>query len=633
MTPFNRLRVTSKWLAVGLVLIALGLLTFIGNRLPGQLDLTAARIYTLSPASRTLIAGLDEPVTLNFYFSRSIDGLPIRFKNYAAQVEDLLRQYVRHSNGRIQLVVTDPRPDTREEELALRAGLSGQPLATGANLFFGLQATLADSVATIPMFTMEREAFLEFDISQLVYQVQQWSKPVLGLITGLPLDGPAFQPGMPPPQGAERWAIIDELRKTYTVRTVAGDEIPADIDVLLVIHPESPSETLQYAIDQFLLAGKPVLLVVDPSSVHMRNSQGQQSMMMGMPPAGISSDLPRLLSSWGIEFDSRQVVGDPAAATQVSVQRGAPPTPFAAWLSLTQFDRSLPALASVNSLLFAEAGAVRLRPGSDLMWQPLVETSAGSGVVNAQQLAFMRPEDINRQLQAVGEPRTLAAIAQGTFNTAFPAGRPAPAAAGDEADLAAGSPAVGDPLVNHRASGSGTLLVMGDSDFLADSFSVRVMNLFGMRALTPLNDNLALMVNLIDSLAGNPALIALRGKGSANRPFTRIEALEREAQQRYQTQLETLESRLQAVQLRIQQLQQGQEQQMRLVASPETLAAIEQFRVEEAHVRAEQREIRKRLREDIESLNLRLAMVNLLLMPALVGIGGCVYFWNRHRRR
>jgi len=623
------MKTSHKWLAAALVAVILVLMAIIGQHLPGQLDLTSSRLYTLSPASKKLVENLDEPVTLEFFFSRSIDQLPIRFKNYATRVQDLLGQYARLSKGRISLKVIDPLPDTEEEEAAIRAGLSGQPLGNGDSVFFGLRAVLADNTATIPFFTIDREAFLEYDISQLLYQVRQLQKPVVGIISGLDIDG-GYREGMQQPR--RPWVFLDELRKTYEVKMISDEKIPDGLNALLVIHPRDLDEATQFAIDQFLLSGKPVCIAVDPSSVFARNAGGQQAMMMGMPPQGTSSDLPRLFKAWGIDYKRDDVVVDPNLATPVSTQRGAQPTPFAAWLSLRNPGEASPLTANLHELLIPEAGAVAKASDSTLDWIPLLQTTDASGIISAAQMAYMRPENLNRSITRTGEVRTIAALIQGTFATAFPDGAPKEESKPNTESAEAQPPPEEPPSVPALKDGKSTLLVIADTDFLFDEFSVRVMNLLGMRGLTPLNDNLALLNNIVDSLSGNPDLVALRGKGSATRPFTLVEAMEKDAQDKYQEQLETLEKRLNEVRDRLRQLQQEQQQQQLLVASPETMEAIEKFRKEEADVRGQQREIRKKLRESIESLNIRLALANMLTAPLLIGAGACVYFWKRQRR-
>jgi ABC-type uncharacterized transport system involved in gliding motility auxiliary subunit len=482
---------------------------------------------------------------------------------------------------------------------------------------------MADSSAAIPFFNLEREAFLEYDISRLIHQVQQWEKPVVAIVSGLPLRGDAAAGPMPGRPQPGRWAFLDELERLYTVHHVEAEaELPDNADLLMLVHPREIAEERMRAIDRALLSGTPLLALVDPASYWQRaNNPADQMMMMGMPPPDTGSDLEAIFAANGITFSRGSVVADPALATPVSVQQGAPSVRYPLWLSLRQPESDSPLAANLNELLFPEAGFLGLEDGSPLGMTPLLTSSAEAGVIGVDQARFTPPDRIGQLIGEDRAQRVIAALFEGVFRSAF-------AAQSNEAGEDAGD-ADGEPPA--PTEGRGILVVVADVDFLADDFAVRVMNLFGMRAATPLNDNLAFLFNAVDSLTGSPQLVSLRGKGSSTRPFTVVEEMQRRAQEAYQGQLAQLEERLMEVQRELSQLQQRQPGQRELLGSPETRAAIEQFRLEEAQVRAEQRNIRKRLREDVEALNLRLALINMLAVPLLVCVAGVVYFWKFHR--
>lgn len=620
-----------KWSFFALLSVGLVLVNYIAGRFPAKVDLTSARIYTLSQGSRDLLGRLDEPVTLRFYFSRSLEGLPIFFKNYATRVEDLLSQYVQASGGLLRLEVVDPRPDTPEEEMAVRSGVQGQPLPTGHNLFFGLVAMQAEQEAVIPVFTYDRESLLEYDISQLVYRVQQAKLPVMALFSGLDLAGLRVDPvpgqrARPP----EEWVLLSELRKLFDVRMNSGATIPEETDILAVIHPDTLSEEQVYAIDQFVLSGRPVILAVDPSSVVKREEQPAPAMIMSMPPAA-SSDLPALFLRWGVVFDAEQLVGDPLNAATVSTGRGGPTLRYPVWLQISEFDSQNPVTAQLSSLLLPESGAFSLLPDSPATLDPLISTSAQAGMVPVQVAQFGGPEAVARELPSDGRVAVVAAILSGFLQTAFPDG-PRPDL---QADSEEGEGVPPGPPPGHLASSvaPARVALMGDVDFLSDRFAVQVMNFFGTRAYAPINDNLNFFLNVAEHLAGSGDLMSVRGKGLAQRPFVRVRDMELDAQTRYQAQLEALEARLAEVQGRIQELQTQLGSTQQLVASPEVREAIESYRAEEVGMRSERREIRRRLREDIDALKRTLAVANMLVVPGLVGLGGVFFFVRRNRRQ
>jgi len=370
-----------KLLSTVLLLAGLILAAYIAEQVPGQWDLTEENLYTLSEGSREIVADLEEPVQLTLYFSRSLEALPISVKNYATRVEDLLRQYSRAGGASLRLEVVDPRPDTEQEEAALRAGLTPRAFADGSDVFFGLEAVQADTTASIPFFTFNRESFLEYDISQLIHQVQLLDKPVVGILSSLPIEGSASpqMPGMPPQQPEDRWLFLQELERTYTLRMLDLEtELPDNLDLLVLLHPQDLPEARLFEIDQFLLSGNPVLAVLDPVSWHQRSREGQQQMMMGMPGGNHSSDLGPILRANGIRFSTTLVVGDPNLATPISVQQGAPPVRYPLWLSLAGPESTNPATASLSSLLFPEAGFLELDADSGLTLTPLPRWDGGT---------------------------------------------------------------------------------------------------------------------------------------------------------------------------------------------------------------------------------------------------------------
>ena len=643
------MKLGSKTLAILLLLVGLVLVNYLASSIPARADLTAENIYSLSDGTKAMLGKIEEPVTLELFYSRDASGLPIAYKNYAVRVEEMLRQYARASDGKLTLNVINPRPDTPEEERATAAGLTPQVAQTGGEQFyFGLIVTQADQQKTIPAFTPQREQFLEYDLSKLIHSVQQFDKPKLGLLTSLPLQGSSPQEMqmmmMMQRQPQPGQFIVDEWRQSFEIVTVepTATELPDNLDVLVVAHPQNLSEQLQFSIDQFLLGGKPVILALDPSSQHFKRQSNPQQMMMGGGAQNVSSDLPKLLAAYGIDYSADKVIGDIENATPVQTGNGVARYPI--WLSLRKanFNSTSMATAQLNTTLFIEPGAIAPKSGTALTFTPLIETSAQAGDVPAASLQFAQPDEVSKQLTPSGK-KTIAALVTGKFKTAFPDGAPK-SADENKTDVAASASEPKDsnattetqnsePKTQNLLSESktsSTLFVIADTDWLFDDFSVRKFNFFGQTAAEPFNDNLALASNVAEFLGGSQDLISIRGKGNSLRPFDVVRAMEVDAQKKYQEKLTALDARLQEVQTKLSELQGKKTEGNRLVASPEIAAAIEDFQKQSASMRAERREIRRALREDIDALENRLLIANLIASPLLVLAFG---LWFAHSRR
>ncbi len=635
------MKLSAKALAIVLLFVGLILVNYLASSIPARVDTTAESIYSLSAGTKAMLGKIEEPLVLNLYFSKDASGLPIQYKNYATRVQEMLRQYVRAGRGKLTLNVINPRPDTPDEEKATASGLTPQVSQQGGEqFFFGLIVTQADQQKTIPAFMPNREQFLEYDLSKVVYSVQQIDKRKLGLITSLPLQGTdpqqmqmmmmMRQQPQPAQYVASEWEQSFNLVKVEATAT----ELPANLDALAVIHPQNLSPKLQFAIDQFLLAGKPVFLALDPSSQHFKRQSNPQQQMMGQGPQNVSSDLPTLLNAYGITYDPQKVVGDLENGTDLQNPQNRQVSRYPTWLSLRKesfSQKSLPT-AQLTSTLFVEAGSFSAKSGQTTTFTPLIETSAQSGDVAGMMLQFAQGDDLAKQVTPTGK-KTIAALVTGKFKSAFPDGAPKDEEKKDDpAKKDEKKPEPAKPAADSlkESKGNSTLFLIADTDWLFDDYSIQKMNFFGQTAAQPINDNLALASNTIEFLGGSQDLISIRGKGSSLRPFTVVRTMEVEAQKKYQEKLTSLDARLAEVQKKLSAIQTKKGEGNRLVATPEMAKAIEDFQKQQAKISAERREIRRALREDIDRLEKKLLVLNFLIPIGLVGAFG---FWFVRSRK
>ncbi len=635
------MKLGSKALAIVLLFVGLVLVNYLASSIPARLDTTADSIYSLSAGTKAMLGKIEEPVVIDLYFSKDASGLPIRYKNYATRVQEMLRQYVRAGRGKITLNVINPRADTPDEEKATAAGLSPQVSQQGGEqFFFGLVVTQADQQKNIPAFAPQREQFLEYDLSKLVYSVQQINKPKLGLLTSLPLQGTSPQEMqmmmMMRRQPQPSQMIIGELEQSFTIVKIedAATELPANLDALAVIHPQNVSPKLQFAVDQFLLGGKPVFLAVDPASQHFKRQANPQQQMMGQPTPNVTSDLPILLNAYGLTYDPQKIVGDLENPLPVGGQ-GNQVIRMPTWLSLKKDNFSAKALptAQLNTAWFIESGSISAKPGNTLTFTPLIESSAQSGDVASMMLQFAQPDDIAKQIVPSGK-KTIAALVTGKFKSAFPDGAPKDEPKKDEPGKPptppAPTPAATGPALTESKATS-TLFVIADTDWLFDDYSLRKLNFFGQTAVEPYNDNLSFAANTIEFLGGSQDLISIRGKGSSLRPFTVVRAMEVEAQKKFQEKLTALDARLAEVNKKLTEMQGKKTEGNRLIATPEMAKAIADFQKQQATMNGERRQIRRALREDIDRLEKKLLIVNLLSTPLLVGAFGFWFYRSRKK--
>ena len=620
--------------SVVLLLICLVAVNVMASFIPLRFDLTEERLYTISDGSRKILESLQEPVRINFYYSRNNAELPPNFKTYAQRVQELLEEYAAISNGQLILEISDPKPDTEEEEWAQKYGIKSITLPSGNSVYFGAVVSMLDQEMLLPYFDQRRQEFLEYDITQAIQKVSSTSTSKVGLLSAMNLQGGrSMIPGQPP---AQKWVFQSELEKSVAVENLplSTEEIPDDISLLIVLHPRGFSPRLQYALDQYVLRGGRLVVLLDPNARADMTSPENQ---FGQQPQ-LASDLPELLKSWGVDYDSTKVVGDRLHATQVNTGQGVMSFPMWMTFRTQSLDQEHPITAQLENLLFVEAGSFKKAAESKTEFTALISLSEQSGLIDAFQLRFSPPDQLSREMKVDDSAKAVMAITAGNFSSAFPNGQPAKEKKDAQAQAAADESEAATPLKHTHLNESterNSILLFSDVDFLSDQFSVQKLNFLGQSIIQPTNDNLNLMLNAAEHLSGNEALMSIRSRGRFSRPFTRLLDMQKQAQLLHQTEEKQLLSQLEEVQQRLNSLldSAGNKGQQEVILPPEVQEEIQQFREEERQARRKLRDVRKILRQDIERLGQVLLLLNMLLVPLIVGIIGVVVYRTRQRRK
>ena len=601
-----------------------------------RLDLTQNGIYSLSGGTRHILSHLDEPITLKFFYSKKAAAEYAQINSYASRVRDILSEYQARSHGKIVLEEIDPEPYTPAEDEASADGLTGAPTDSGDLVYFGLVGTnTIDGKEVVPFFSQDREPYLEYDLSSLVYRLATPKKPVVGIVSSLPLESGAGGIAAMMQGRAQPFMIYEELAKSYTTKTLEANfsTIPADIDVLMVVHPTQLTPQQQYAIDQFVLRGGRALVFVDP----MSELAGQNQGMMGGGAGPSSSDLPQLFKAWGVGYNADKVIADRdlAQRVQTSVDPRNPVVSYPVWLHLgnANFDGKDQITASLQSLNLASAGALFPVAHATTTFAPLVTSSGQASLLDAPAVKLTpRPQDLMAQIQPTGERYVIAARISGPAKTAYPAGPP-----GLSADALKTA-----PKQIKSSAGPINVVVMADSDIFDDRFWVRVENLYGHRIAAPFADNAAFVLNAVENLTGSSDLISLRTRATNNRPFTVVQDLQAHAQAQFQQEADALQQRLADTQSRLHALEQGSpasgapsglQTAGTTALTPEQQAEIARFKRELVDTRVALRDVQHNLRREVDALGNLLAFINIALVPLLVAMFAIAVAVLRRRRR
>jgi ABC-type uncharacterized transport system involved in gliding motility auxiliary subunit len=605
------------------VLIAVN---FIFGVLNLRADLTQGSVYTLSPGTRAILGKLEAPVRLRLYYTQGGNAVPVGLKTFAKRVEDLLREYETAGKGKVIVEKFNPEPDSDAEDSAQLDGIEGQLTDSGEKFYLGLSISFLDQKAAIPVLAPDREQLLEYDITRGIAQVGEAKKPVVGVMSALPVMGRSLDP-VKKQQPTEPWAVIEEMKKIFDVREVKLDaqKIPDDIKVLLVIHPRNLSEETEYAIDQFVMRGGKLIGFVDPYAYFDQQPDLQNP--FGGNQAG-QSTFYNLFKAWGVDVDMGKVVADLTFAS------GEGPRLLPTLLSLnTQALNADDVVTSqVGTMLIPFGGTFKNKLADGLKQTVLAHTSKNSMPVDLI-IATLSGEPSTRGFQPSGTEMPLAVRLTGKFYSAFPQGKPKPYVSprADKKKEEKKEEPAAEPQLKQTKEDN-TVVLVADVDMLSDGAAVDIQDVFGQRVAVPKNGNLAFALGLVENLSGDSNLMSLRSRASFTKPLTVVRDMEARAQQQYLGRIKELEDSLNQTQENLKKLQSSKAGATSSILTAEQQAELDNFRKKAAEARVALKQLRKNLRVETDALQFWTKVINIGLVPLLVALAGLGLALAKRRR-
>jgi ABC-type uncharacterized transport system involved in gliding motility auxiliary subunit len=650
---------------VALIAAALGAVIFVCLNIVSaqifrntRIDLTAQHLYSLSQGTRTLLGELKEPVRFRLFMSAGLTRQAPQLAAFAGRVRSLLDSYVSAAKGNIILEVIDPKPYSEEENRATAFGI--EPAVSGAGgekLYFGLAATNSTTgKATIAVFTPDREAFLEYDLTRLVSELGRRGKPVVALYDGIGLAG---NPMMRQPEQQ----TLTQMKQFFDVKAVAGDldKLPDDARVLMVVHPQNLSEKALYNIDQWVMAGKATMIFVDP---YAENQTPPRGMPPGMPVPDPTSNLEPLFKAWGVKFDVKHAVGDPAYALQTDRNVGGREVAMAnlPWIAFRDaaFAHDEVIVGQLSAIVMTTAGAFEAAKDGVTL-RPLIQASASAGLLDAAQAGdrLGDPRRLRMGFVKASTPLVMAGRLTGILDSAFPDGlnkkddakaaekKPDDASADaskdelgkDEAKAADAKPTDAKPADNKPADPPAikksvkpaNVILVGDADMLMDRNWIQVHNILGQQVAQAFANNGDFVINAIEQMAGGAALADLRGRGVSWRPFDLIEKMKAEADGKFRVKEQELTTRLNEARQKLTQLPKAPEGSNEVLTADQA-KTIQGFRNQVIAINAELREVQFALNRDVDNLKTLVTALNVGAVPVTVGIIALAFGLIRPRR-
>lgn len=588
-----------------------------------RLDLTEDRVHTLSDGTEKILKALDAPVVIRYYATRKTEALPRQMKLYMKTVDDFLAEYKAIAGDKLRIENLDPQPDTDAEDSAALDGISGQRIDEDNNFYFGLSISCFDQKTSIPFLNPAEQTLLEYRLSSAISEVVQEEKPVIGFMASLAVAGKAQEMGIQQQEPA--WAIYQQITQAYDVRNLGMEPpvIPENIKVLLVIHPSQILPRVEYQIEQFVKRGGTLIACVDAFSITAQQAGGGNGSPFGgmsMIPTG--SQLPNLFHAWGINFPEGRVLDDPQY--RATMQNGA--------AGVAVLDLSEQAVAQKDEVITQNLGNLNLiLPGAfswdnpDTSFTPLIVSTDKAGFVPGLKASRLDPSVVFDALPA-GKEFSFAVLMKGKFPYAYPDGDPSRVNPEKE-EVQEGDE---EPEKKFYET-EGAVFLISDVDFISNQIGYRQINLFGGAALTPVNGNSTLLLNILDQAAGSNHLIGARSRASTRRPFTYVKKIEAAYEQKVGQKISELTIKQEEAVKRLQELQKKMADSKRIFMNTEQETELKQLQKDRVSYGKEIRELKKDLKKTKDQLASRMTIYNVVIVPCLVLMVAILVYSKRRK--
>ena len=587
--------------------VLLGLLIPLSTKVPGNFDFTAEKEFTPHQGTLDVIKKLSAGTKLTLYWSAQEPSVPPQIKSHARRIMNLLNTLAARSDGRLSIQIINPAPDTDHELEAQGLGIKRIPMSSGDHFYLGMTFQQKGRISSIPYLDLRRDRHLEYDIALGLNGLGRTRTPKIGIISPL-------IPSTAATGNRMGMSFIAELKRGYDLAVIPHfkNNLPAELDVLLLIDTTILRREMLYAIDQFVMNGGALLVMMDP---YLRFNRA--SNMINPSPSKEINDISDILQKYGIKFLEKSIVGDAALASVVAEQSQKRMS-FPFWMRIPKknLSKDHPVTADLNEVFMVEAGALEIT--RDGHGTALITTTNNSGSLDRNNFFEKKPRELAQAFVADKRQRSIAAYLKGPYTSAFES-----------------SPQNITSKKHLKQSNGlgGPIFVIADVDWLFDPFSLQKSNISGQLIVRPLNDNLAFLLNMVEYASGDAALIAIRSRGQLKRPFKRVAQLFLAAEEKFKEKEKLLVDKVSEIESRISQYTRSVGDGKKGHLSLGIKENLKKFRMELLPARRELRSVRLKIRNEVNRLGRHLTLINLLAGPILVAFWGVLVISLRRRKQ
>lgn len=490
-----------SWVALLLLAGCVVFLFLLSNRFYARLDLSGGKLYSLSAGSKRLLRDIKDPIEIRAYFSKE---LPPQYAAVRSYTRDLLQEYKSASRGRVRFIFADMEKNGAQEApkhgvAPIQFNVLSKEKFEVREGYMGLVLQHGAEKEVIPVVTDSQG--LEYDITSRIVRLTREKRKVVGVVSS---------------QGAVSSGRLHErvrelMERNYDLKDADLKDLAArttdfaDLASLLLLGPKEKLGPEQlYALDQFLMSGRPVVVALDTRRANLQSFFAQE----------LDTGLLDFLKHHGFQVKRNYVLDLQSQKVSVAQQAG--------WFTITNIidypffvvatdlNREHPVTRDLNSLTvpFVSPMEVSTRTAAGEV-HVLARSSKASWLRSAwANGGFMSISPTQRDIAPTqGDPKgpfTLAAALEDRFSsyfsTATDAAQPVPAKTDKSKFLA-------------RSGAKNRLLVVGTSMFADADASRRG------------GSGPVFLMNLVEWSALDSDLISIRSKGVVFKPLREISVM------------------------------------------------------------------------------------------------------------
>ncbi|MCM8528213.1 MAG: Gldg family protein [Lentisphaeraceae bacterium] len=586
------------------------LINFLSKGLNYRHDLSADKLYTLTPSTKIILTKLDSTASVRFYFSKSDSSLSVQDKAFALRVEDLLKEYISVSEGMVSYRVLDPKPGSIEEKSAALDGIEPIVKADNTKRYFGLSVSYKDTIKTIPVLSSEQEKMLEYHLTHLFKHLLRPDKPIIGVMTDFPVVEQQANPMAGQYENRPAWGIIDELRKDYTLIQLE-DKYPnwgkpdgSNYFELVIIYKfEQMTDKSRFALDQYLLRGGKAIIISD--TFPLIGSEADKTFRFQKDRLPYMGNTMGVTESWKIRLVYDKFIINQDKATQMKNGKN----PGVVTLEGSEFNKTHKALRKIEKLMFPYAGYFDYEKQEGIEVTPLITMPNSSGIVKVHD--FAKKEALDNPEKPVNQLPIMLQI-KGMLPSFYR------------------GPAISVQNAISKSEKEAEVILIGDMDFLKDSYTFIPQEKNQKKELLRISDNREMFLNFVDSMVTDGDMIDIRLRRETKRTLYKLNEIRTEQRKDFIEEVTKIQQEYQKKEAEVKEYYRKQENQISLTSDERESLKEAELQLREISDRIN--EIQHKFNEMEKSTRHKIVFFNTAFIPLLILISWLLVILYRKRR-